>query len=613
MPTEKEYMAKKQLLDTKQDKLTAGTNITISPSNVISATGGGSNVSVTQKTTQGENIADIRINGVTTRLYAPGGGLRNFVETENTLYGKSITSLFKCGLSQYYFNTTVTQEYTNGDIFEKANNTPAVCLCTNFKAIGNYYSGGTIIISPNPLGVSFNATLDGVEYNTTYADTPSGDIGNNRKYEKGTYTDSDNNIWYWASIGGGGWQLVPVDGTIPFLTLENTGWISNEMDEIFATIEPEIFYPYNGIARNNNLAFFAGASDPTGADAPIKIYADGTYEGIGGGSDVSITPTLSTGTKIADYSIDGTSGELYAPTGGGGTGNVDDVYVNGTSVLDSNHIAQIKSYKELTQAEYDALPSSKLTDDIMYCITDAGVTEGDTFAPIIYSLEEREVGTWTDGKPLYKKTIYNAGGVSGNISILHSITNLDKIIHCEGTCYDGNGEYASNSWMPFTRIAGDSNNIGVERVNSTNIRLTIPTAFDTRIINIFITVYYTKTTDTPGSAQYTPLGVPAVHYSTDEQVIGTWIDGSTIYETTFEGLSQPTNGDQWVTIQGVNVPNIKDLIDCKAWGLGSSNEQIKMALAEYSSVNDGVRVSVFSSNWNRTITKLTIQYTKTTS
>lgn len=38
----------------------------------------------------------------------------------------------------------------------------------------------------------------------------------------------------------------------------------------------------------------------------------------GGGSEVTITPTITTGTKIADYSIDGEAGELYAPNGGGG-------------------------------------------------------------------------------------------------------------------------------------------------------------------------------------------------------------------------------------------------------------------------------------------------------
>lgn len=40
--------------------------------------------------------------------------------------------------------------------------------------------------------------------------------------------------------------------------------------------------------------------------------------GGGGGSTVTITPTLSSGTKIADYSINGVGDSLYAPSGGGG-------------------------------------------------------------------------------------------------------------------------------------------------------------------------------------------------------------------------------------------------------------------------------------------------------
>jgi hypothetical protein len=50
------------------------------------------------------------------------------------------------------------------------------------------------------------------------------------------------------------------------------------------------------------------------------LYRDKVYGG-GGGSTVTITPTLSTGTKIADFSIDGQNGELYAPQGGGGGGS----------------------------------------------------------------------------------------------------------------------------------------------------------------------------------------------------------------------------------------------------------------------------------------------------
>ena len=50
-----------------------------------------------------------------------------------------------------------------------------------------------------------------------------------------------------------------------------------------------------------------------------NISFDGTLSGGisgggGGGSDVTITPTLQSGTKIADYSIDDTPGSLYAPT-----------------------------------------------------------------------------------------------------------------------------------------------------------------------------------------------------------------------------------------------------------------------------------------------------------
>lgn len=52
-----------------------------------------------------------------------------------------------------------------------------------------------------------------------------------------------------------------------------------------------------------------------------------------GGSEVDIIPTLQTGTKIADYVIDGTSGELYAPEGGGSTYNgIKPISVQGSDI-----------------------------------------------------------------------------------------------------------------------------------------------------------------------------------------------------------------------------------------------------------------------------------------
>lgn len=65
----------------------------------------------------------------------------------------------------------------------------------------------------------------------------------------------------------------------------------------------------------------------------------------------------------------------------GGGGNVDDVEVNGVSVLNPiTKVAEITSYKEVTQAEYDALPATKLTDGVAYFIKDSGGSGGDSVA-----------------------------------------------------------------------------------------------------------------------------------------------------------------------------------------------------------------------------------------
>lgn len=63
-------------------------------------------------------------------------------------------------------------------------------------------------------------------------------------------------------------------------------------------------------------------------------------------------------------------------------GKVSDVKVNGTTVVNQNHVAEITSYKEVTQLEYDNLPSSKLTDGIAYFIKD-GVPADDSIFVVI--------------------------------------------------------------------------------------------------------------------------------------------------------------------------------------------------------------------------------------
>ena len=56
----------------------------------------------------------------------------------------------------------------------------------------------------------------------------------------------------------------------------------------------------------------------TGSSKIIKHICDNVNEliegGGGGGSNVTITPSLTSGVKIADYEIDGVDGALYAPS-----------------------------------------------------------------------------------------------------------------------------------------------------------------------------------------------------------------------------------------------------------------------------------------------------------
>lgn len=235
-----------------------------------------------------------------------------------------------------------------------------------------------------------------------------------------------------------------------------------------------------------------------------------------------------------------------------------------------------------------------------------GAMRGNYFNPIIYSEEEREVGVWIDDKPLYQKTIPITKTSTATLVDISSL-DIDTLVDCTGVEYPNDKSFfltlnyhENSNWYCFLEVVG------------TDLGVYCSDRDYNRTPNVLATIQYTKTSDVAGSGKYNTLGVPNEHYTTDEQIIGTWVDGKPLYEKTFTGLSQATNGADWVTVQGVNIPSIKDLINTTAWASGGGGEQIKMALAECSAVSEGVRVTVISSAWNRTINKMTVQYTKTT-
>lgn len=120
--------------------------------------------------------------------------------------------------------------------------------------------------------------------------------------------------------------------------------------------------------------------------------------------------------------------------GGGGSGNVDDVEVNGVSVLNpQTHVAEITSYKEVTQAQYNALPSSKLTDGIAYFIKDGGGGSGSggSFLLMITAETGETVTATKDGTTLtateVSTGVYEVEVTSAGTWTISDGTNTDTV------------------------------------------------------------------------------------------------------------------------------------------------------------------------------------------
>ena len=295
--------------------------------------------------------------------------------------------------------------------------------------------------------------------------------------------------------------------------------------------------------------------------------------------------------------------------GGGGTGDVADVEVNGTSVVDPiSKVAEITSYEEVTESEYEAIPvAERESNGIAYFIKDLDNESVQGYPPLIYSDEEREIGVWRDGKPLYQKTVH-VGALVQDASwhgVSHGVANLDKCINIEAICIATNGTefYPINLYRPTT-------NTGV-MVYATASDVYYMNNYYSEMEDAYFTIRYTKTTDTAGSGIWNGQGGIAHHYSTNETVIGTWVDGKPLYERSIsiDGVSVSVN--QTVTIY--TQANIK----MKYFSGYLTENDITYVIPEIGvrirQSGDNIQISAQSgASWTISEGYVTIQYTKTT-
>jgi hypothetical protein len=219
----------------------------------------------------------------------------------------------------------------------------------------------------------------------------------------------------------------------------------------------------------------------------------------------------------------------------------------------------------------------------------------------LYSTDEKMIGQWIDGKPLYQKVLtktisatskigtYTSGNdgylYQGHISISSDIPNIDT-----GMVDVGHSFYISSSatrgfmgaW--YEKDTGD---------------IWFSTLYDRSDVSATFVVNYTKTTDSAIS-----IGSDT-DYSTTEKIVGTWIDGKPIYQKTVDLGSQQTLTSQTWFETNIDCSNISTLVNVlcldspynvKAFNASIQNGTLK--LMAFRSSEDYVRV-------------VTIQYTKT--
>ena len=222
-----------------------------------------------------------------------------------------------------------------------------------------------------------------------------------------------------------------------------------------------------------------------------------------------------------------------------------------------------------------------------------------------YSTDEKVIGRWIDGKPLYKKvwSVNISLGTAAYRYNISEIAEMDSIISCKGIAVPNTSSYPvlSDGDMYFmVEVDKTQNQIMIKQTMTTSTTLyTLK----------YIIVQYTKTTDSAA----TTIQEDPNEYSTDEKIIGKWIDGKPLYQKTFQFDNMIIDGTQqnFGSLSGLNIGSYAEVVrstlnEDNYW----TNPGILCVWVRVPQNNFGVRMVDGISRHGSLY--FTIQYTKTT-
>ena len=209
----------------------------------------------------------------------------------------------------------------------------------------------------------------------------------------------------------------------------------------------------------------------------------------------------------------------------------------------------------------------------------------------LYSTDEKMIGQWTNGKPIYQRVFTNVNlPAVSDWTVLNDSVSYESLISCRVL----NSNSSAISYNTFDSIP---------RFNISDAKLKYYTSEAFSSMNLCI--QYTKTSDSAVA-----IGNDT-DYSTTEKIVGTWIDGKRLYQKTVEGNISAGWSNIAHNISNVDTIYISegfvqrsDKISRRIGGSDGTNHILGVVSPSQISVHN------IDSTYNKAI--VTLQYTKTT-
>ena len=239
----------------------------------------------------------------------------------------------------------------------------------------------------------------------------------------------------------------------------------------------------------------------------------------------------------------------------------------------------------------------------------------------LYSTEERMIGQWIDGKPLYQKILKKSNVVNQTEIYFTEMDSVSFDLVTYSYCFKIRSSDKLMMPIPWHAVNQGSSMQGYDcsiqiYPNDPNerVQISVSTNISRAAGDYYVILNYTKTTDSSIS-----IGSDT-DYSTEEKIVGTWIDGKPVYQKTVNCGALPNKTTKQI-IHGISGIDKVIKLNGFAWR-GSNSTMITLpyinnqltsdtrVMAQTTSNNILIGTSQDMSSFTESY--ITLQYTKTT-